>query len=392
MNICVIVPTYWTWSPKDGHRATSASFDHPTPLDGTSTLVPLIEDLCAQNNQHFTLLVLVGSSHPDLGDEAGTHVRSLLDPFRKRLEIYVCDAPLAGRIMNRVEIPEAAREMLNLVSYSGIRNFQLLIPLLLGVDVIVALDDDERVKPDYLDNALKYIGRNNEGRPVLGLAGPYLQADGSVLLNESPSTGNPFLDKARYINDAMRKLSEGNGAIKSSPLTLGGNMVFHRDLFTSVCFDPGITRGEDIDYLINARLQDIPWWFDPALKILHLPPSHYDTPPYQRTREDVFRFLYEHEKLRMHGLIEPEWLEPYPSALLGEGLESQALSALRSQAKPEWITRFGSPEKIVKQAMDHAKIGAPLCSLFQQAWIDLVRRIEKEPDLRANLVSLLEII
>ena len=392
MNICVIVPTYWTWSPKDGHRATSASFDHPTPFDGTSTLVPLIEDLCAQNNQHFTLLVLVGSSHPDLGDEAGTHVRSLLDPFRKRLEIYVCDAPLAGRIMNRVEIPEAAREMLNLVSYSGIRNFQLLIPLLLGIDVILALDDDERVKPDYLDNALKYVGRKTDGRPVLGLAGPYLQADGSVLLNESPSTGNPFLDKARYINDAMRKLSEGNGAIKSSPLTLGGNMVFHRDLFTSVCFDPGITRGEDIDYLINTRLQDIPWWFDPALKILHLPPSHYDTPPYQRTREDVFRFLYEHEKLRMHGFIKPVWLEPYPGALLGEGLETQALSALRSQAAPEWITRFGSPETIVEQAMDHAKFAAPLYPLFQQAWIDLVRRIEQEPDLRANLVSLLEII
>jgi hypothetical protein len=389
MNVCVIVPTYWTWSSKDSNRATNASFDHPTPLDGTSTLVPLIEDLCAQNNQHFTLLVLVGSSHPDLGDEAGTHVRNLLDPFRKRLEIYICDASLAGRIMSRVEIPEAAREMLNLVSYSGIRNFQLFIPLLIGMDVIAALDDDERVKPDYLDNALKYIGRKTDGSQVLGLAGPYLQSDGSVLLNESATTGNAFLDKAHYINAAMRTLSKDNGAIKYSPLTLGGNMVFHRDLFTRVCFDPGITRGEDIDYLINARLQGFQWWFDPALKILHLPPSHYDTPPYQRTREDIFRFLYEREKLRLHGYANPDWLNPYPGALLGANLQSEAASALRSQATPELISRFGEPEKIVEQALDHAKTAAPRYPLFQQAWIDLVGRIEHEIPLREALVSML---
>lgn len=389
MDVCVVIPTYWTWSSKEREQPTSASFDHPTPLDGNSTLVPLIEDLCALNNQRFKLLILVGMTHPDIGEEAGIHVRSMLDPFRKRLEIYVCDAPLIGKIISRLDKTEPSGKILNLTSYSGIRNFQLLIPLLLGADVIVALDDDERVEPDYLDRAIKYIGSRVNGIPVLGLAGPYLQPDGGVLLKETPFTGNPLLDKARFINSTMRQLTEEDGGIKESPLALGGNMVFHRDLFTRVCFDPGITRGEDIDYLINARLQAISWWFDPTLKILHLPPSHYDTPPYQRTREDIFRFLYEREKLRLHGYTDPDWLNPYPGALLGANLQSEAVSALRSQARPELISRFGEPEMVVEQAMDHAITAASHYPLFQQIWIDLVRRIEHEAPFREPLVSML---
>jgi hypothetical protein len=180
----------------------------------------------------------------------------------------------------------------------------------------------------------------------------------------------------------MRMLTANDGDLVPSPMALGGNMVFHRDLFTRVCFDPGITRGEDIDYLINARLEGFRWWFDPALTILHLPPRHLETPTYQRTREDVLRFIYEREKLRLHGEIKPAWLEPYPGALLGDDLEEHALAALQADATPELVERLGDPKSIVEEARQHAARNAPRYASHLSAWRELMIRIESDEALR----------
>ncbi len=378
----IIIPTYWTWASTDSHGPVTASYDHPTPLDSESTLPALLNDLSEQREAGLRVLILTGLAHPDLGAMAAEHVRGLLEPFRQRLDLRLCDAPTWARFKTIIQLSKPQAEMLHLGSYSGVRNLQLLLPHILGAQVVVALDDDERVEPDYVERALTYIGKTINGQRALGLAGPYLQRDGGVLLHEPPSTGNIFSDKARYINDAMRVLSEPKSPLVPSPIALGGNMVFHHDLFTRVCFDPGITRGEDIDYLINARLQGIGWWFDSNLTILHLPPHHHDTPAYQRTREDVFRFLYEREKLRLHAQVKPAWLEPYPGALLGDDLIEQASSALQMEATPEMVARFGDPQSIVEQAQAHAARNATRYPFFLQAWGELMTRLEQDASLR----------
>ena len=217
---------------------------------------------------------------------------------------------------------------------------------------------------------------------MLAVAGPYLQPDGSVLLKEPLPSGNVFRDKARYINAAMQRLTTRGAGLVQSPMALGGNMVFHGELIRGVCFDPGITRGEDIDYLINAHLQEIPWWFDPHLTILHVPPRHLETPPYQRTREDVRRFMYEREKLRLQGEQRPAWLDPYPGAMLGEDLEDHAVAALQQEATPELVERLGSPESIVSQAHDHAVHNAPRYPACLAAWRDLMIGLEQDAAMR----------
>ncbi len=386
----VVIPTYWTWGASETHRPTTASFDHPTPLDGESTLPPLMDDLSKQHSRDFHVLILTGLAHPDLDSEASTHVRKLLEPYRQQLNIHLCDFSNWEKIKPRLGLTQLQSLMLHLGSYSGIRNLQLLIPHIFSAEVIIALDDDERVQPDYINRARKYMGKTSDDQKVLGLAGPYLQRDGGFLLHEPPSTGNPFLDKSRYINQTMRILHEDSGSLKPTPLTLGGNMVFHRELFTRVCFDPGITRGEDIDYLISARLQGIGWWFDTSLTILHLPPGHYDTPAYQRTREDVIRFIYEREKLRLHGYEKPEWLDPYPGALLGDDLPAQAVTALHALATPDLINKFNKPEDIPDQALAHARRNAPHYPAIQREWEALMTRIDKELSVRKELADLIK--
>jgi hypothetical protein len=376
----IIIPTYWTWG--SGGGATSAAYDHPTPLDGESTLPPLLEDLSRQRARGFRVLVLIGLAHPDLAADASGHVRAILHPFHERLDMRLCDAASVQGLRAALGSGEAHAELFHLGSYAGIRNLQLLVPHILGAEAVIALDDDERVEPDYVDKALKYAGSARNGERILGLAGPYLQPKGGVLLNEQPPTGNAFRDKARHINAAMRMLTANDGGLVPSPMALGGNMVFHRDLFTRVCFDPGITRGEDIDYLINARLEGFRWWFDPALTILHLPPRHLETPTYQRTREDVLRFIYEREKLRLHGEVKPAWLDPYPGALLGEDLEEQALAALQAEATPELVERLGDPQSIVDEARQRAARNAPQYAAHLTAWRELMTRLETDDALR----------
>jgi hypothetical protein len=276
---------------------------------------------------------------------------------------------------------------LNLSSYAGIRNLQLLIPHLLGAQVIVALDDDEKILPDYLEKVQAFIGGEFNGEKVLGLAGPYLQPDGSVLLNVPEQTGNLLRDKGYFINQAMQGLMDPQAGLQLSPLALGGNMVFQRACFSRVPFDPGITRGEDIDYLINAHLQGIKWWFDPQLTILHLPPRHYETPVYQRMREDVIRFIYEVEKLRSQGILYAEWLEPYPGALLKDDFSAHALAALEAEKTAENAARFGEPGEIIEQARAHAARHLGCFLPFVQEWTEMMKQIETDESLRDLLAA-----
>jgi len=378
----IVIPTYWTWPSTEGGRATTAAYDHPTPLDSASTLPALLEDL-ARSRPGCRVLILAGLTHPDLAEAVTKHARHLLEPFRQRLELRLCESISLQQLLEAFKATVQQRHLLHLNSYAGIRNLQLLVPHLFGAEAVIARDDDERLEPDYIERALDHLGSSIGDARVLGLAGPYKQPDGGVLLKEAAPTGNALRDKAQHINAAMRILAGEGKALRESPMALGGNMIFHRDLFTRVCFDPGITRGEDIDYLINARLDGIRWWFDPGLAIVHVPPRHLETPAYQRTREDVFRFVYEREKLRLNGQPNPDWLQPYPGALLGDDLDQQALSALRATATDDGVARLGSPQDVLDQARRHAQRAAPQLPGYLLVWRETMTRVDREAGLRS---------
>ena len=62
--------------------------------------------------------------------------------------------------------------------YAAVRNMQLLVPAALGAQVIIALDDDEVVEPDYVRRATELIGTAHDGWTVVGIAGLYADAGG----------------------------------------------------------------------------------------------------------------------------------------------------------------------------------------------------------------------
>jgi hypothetical protein len=386
----IVMPTYWTWPSSAAARLESGSFDHPTPLDGESTLPRLLQDLSGQSAQDFRLLILVGTAHPSLGTRAAAHVSDLLRPYQDRLSSLVMDWTRLERLQSVLSDHGLTTAGLGLESYAGIRNLQLLVPHILGAEAVVALDDDERVETDYLQRAISQFGPDARNPAVLGLAGPYRQPDGGVLLPARERTGNVFEDKAIYINQAMGGLMAGGEGLRPSPMALGGNMVFHASLLKQTPFDPGITRGEDIDYLINARMGGVTWWFDAGLSILHLPPHHYDSSPFQRLRQDVMRFMYERQKLHLFGWSQPDWLEPYPGALLGPDLEDQARQALERQGTPALWAEYGEPDSILQEASARAGQLAPQYAGFAADWQRMMERIESDQRLRGLLAAALD--
>jgi len=244
-NVIIVIPTYWTWSSQQPDGPVEAVYDHPTPMDGESTLPRLLESLSAPGGPEFGVLILTAVTHPELETAAAGRVTSLIAPFRAQHPIAQATEADAAAIRRRRPSLAAHVQMRN---YAGVRNLQLLLAHALGAEVIVALDDDETVAPD-------------------------------VMLPEGPRTDNVFLDKNAIMNEGTRALQATPGRLAPTPVALGGNMIFHRDLFTQVGFDPGITRGEDIDYLINARLAGHRFWLDKELLITHRPPEAYGALP-----------------------------------------------------------------------------------------------------------------
>ena len=394
MRAIVTIPTYWTWPQGTPPRPSDAIFDHPTPVDGISTLPRLLDSLlAAQRGLPFDVLVVVGVVDMALGARAEARVREILaaygDPIRvghtapdmsrptpSWLFVPPADIVSLGKALERAGFPP---ETLSPHTYPGIRNVHLIIPYLLGYDLVIALDDDESIPPDYFRRVQEALDANTSG----GIAGLYLDTRGDPYLPTASRTGNIFLDKAHWMNDALRDVLRADARWVSTLVGFGGNMVVSRSLIQRVGFDPYITRGEDIDYILNAALVGVKFVLDRELYITHMPPRQYDVHPYAKLAQDVRRFLYEREKLRLARSERGEWeimeelfRSPYPGRFLADDVEEHALVALRALADEDAIHLWGTPEAIVEQAVERARALAPHYTAFASTWNTLISNLQ----------------
>ena len=382
-NVVIVIPTYWAWGSERADGPVEAIYDHPTPLDGPSTLPRLLDSLVKLEGPPFGVLALTAAVHHDLEEAAAQRVESLIRPYRKHFPIAQFAAADVRLLRERAAAAGFNPALAALRNYASVRNCQLIVPHLLGSEVIAALDDDEVVEPNYLRLATEFVGEEHPG-----IGGFYLDRDGGLLLPEGEPTGNPFLDKSVLMNQATRALQATTDRLVPTPVVLGGNMVFHRSLWKRVSFDPHITRGEDIDYLINARLHRLEFFFDRELTITHLPPEAYGALPYAKLAQDVIRFLYERGKLLAarerpeFAPLEPPALAPYPGQLLRDDAPAWALKALQRLATPEAIARYGSPEQIVAAAERRACEVPPRYFEFARVWPQLLEALGRDWALR----------
>lgn len=331
MRFGIIIPTYWGRKTEEPFNPSDAVYDHPTPLDGQGTLERALRSIAVLNEKDIVIVVLAVSTCDEISEQVERRVMSIIEPLKATYDIKLISHSHLERIKERAEEcgKQKYNDLLDLRGYSNIRNMCLFAAGSLDLDAAILFDDDQVYEDnDYLKKVKENIGKEIYGNKILGIAGYYRRPNDDCMLDPESNPVYSWWPSAQEMNSAFSIITEG-ARLKKTPFVFGGNMIIHKDLFRMICFDPKVTRGEDIDYLLNAKFFCHDFILDRELHIKHLPPPK-TAPLWRRFREDVVRFVYTREKLRQQpvSVLEPGMrfvhsteMDPYPGCFLGEDLE-----------------------------------------------------------------------
>jgi len=328
----IVIPSYWGSPEKSRDVEEEIIFDHPTPLNNEGTLGRLLDSFDELDAKEFRIVIVTVTSSPPLTNNVIARMQEITQPYTARYDITLLHSQNLDRLRRSLihdDVSAAACELINLGNYAAVRNMCSLAGILNGSKITVFLDDDEVITDGkFLSKAQEFIGKEYQSQVIKAVAGYYLQPDSYRLdVSTVPLWRKPYWNNAAAMNEAFELTIGRSPRLKPTPFVFGGNMTVHRDILMKVPFDPLITRGEDIDFLINLRINRITFWLDRELYVKHLPPKSSQL-DWKRLREDTKRFLYERKKVIDHGGIEgvsQEKLMPYPGMLLGSDLEERII-------------------------------------------------------------------
>ncbi|MEA1924835.1 MAG: hypothetical protein U9M95_03095 [Candidatus Altiarchaeota archaeon] len=333
MKATMVIPSYWGRESEGGWREGDCIYDHPTPLDEEGTLHRALESLALLQDKDFRVVVIAVATAEDIEDRVEKKTADIIKSASPAAGVGVLlFGPSKLRRIHDVLIDEGMGEYIDLLQtrgYSNIRNLCMFIPHILGSDVAALIDDDEVFEdPEFMAKAMEYVGGSVEGNPVNAVAGYYIQPDGGYRIKKPFHPWMEHWNQYDKMNEAFDKIIGCEPRLKKTSFVFGGNLIIHRNLFTVVPFDPNIPRGEDIDFLMNARLFGFTFYLDKELSIRHLPPPKTH-PVWMQLREDVYRFIYERAKIEHQRDVEgmdkiyPGDFDPYPGCFLKKDLEEK---------------------------------------------------------------------
>lgn len=317
MTDCMIIPTYW--STPD--LPSWGTFDHPTPLTEEGTLGRTLESLEAAAYPAPVVLFPV-----PMDPRIEARVREIA--AGRTLDIRIFSPADHRRICAALGRSGFSPELLlaiDMGSYGGVRNMGLLYAAFHGFENVIMIDDDECIDGDYRRRALRAMGDKLGDAEVLGKTGCVVDAAGRKFYDGQASRVVEGWPKDELFNEAVKEALEASESLSPCTVAFGGNMVINRRLFLQVPFDPFGSRGEDDDYVLNARYCGFSFFFDQELLLLHLPPERQDG-YWRRQRQDILRFKYLREKLRCCG-IDPNSLDVFLRHFTQADLEYKAVSS-----------------------------------------------------------------
>lgn len=348
MNPVIVIPTYWTESPNGLEESGVVAYDHATPI---AKPVPELETCLSSLEKVRGVLrvVVLLVASPSCEESARARVNGICG-MHPNLKPLIVGSTEAGAIRQAIHVvaPNMEGETVSLRGYGAIRNLGLVVAAILGHDVVVFLDDDEiALNENFLIDAVYGLGLlTRQELPVSAKTGFFINRKGSCYADEGEASWcDHFWSKRSEFNEWMH-MAQRSTRISRSNYVCGGCFAIHADAFSRVAFDPYITRGEDLDYLFNLRMNGLDVWFDNQWYVKHLPPKTASVPG--RFSQDVYRWTYECAKLEVAnnriGLhkVTPESLRPYPGPWISQGVHRRIFltSLLKGIAGPEHRAYF----------------------------------------------------
>ena len=372
-DFTMVIPSYWGRPGEELVGSEKIVFDHPTPLDEDGTLPRLLDSLDVLRNCNGKIVIIAVANDPEIADDVKDKLLEIIQPHRSRYDITCMHQYTLHEIRRQCErrgSSQSALALLNLDNYAAVRNMCSLAGILNGSPYTVFIDDDEVfTDPYFLNKIEKDMGVSVGEQRIDALAGYYLQPD-TYRLDESKvkEWQKPFWNNAASMNEAFELFIGREPRLKLTPFVFGGNMTVALPILKRIPFDPKITRGEDIDFLINMRISGIPMYLDRDLAITHLPPPS-SRPAWKKMREDAIRFLYERKKIMDHPVLEPDDFQPYPGAFLKDDLEKRIIRTsellLREYESMGDKTGMRECEATIAMAEDN-----PFQKIDTKAWLE----------------------
>jgi hypothetical protein len=391
---CVIIPTFWTRRRVRGSDSGPFIYDHPTPIDVDGTLPDCLRALEGVTGLG-KVVVIVAASETSIEHEAEDRVSGILADF-PGIDSLVFGPAEMGSLHRRMEQLEFADILpgVTLGSYGAVRNVGLMIAAILGCDFVVFLDDDQIITdPRFLEIAEEGIGEKTAGgKVILAKSGYYTDEEGRYQVSGNAPWSDMFWRQDDAYNQALSAVA-APPRIRPSTLAFGGCLGIHKDMFANVSFDPWVVRGEDMDYVINARMHGGDVFLDGEWSVVHKPPA---LPSEARAfRQDVFRFVYEHRKLEFSKSqvdlrqVTPESLEPYPGHFVDSsiGWRARATAILRALAGKERKEYAAIARTTTAQASAFARDNCERYFAFQRRWPLMMDRLWEDIALKPLLTG-----
>ena len=393
VNPVIVIPTFWGRGDASGPIGVRGAFDRATPLDEPEPPLAACLDSLDQVSGVLRVVVLVAAPEADEG-AARARVDSICaaHPGLNPLVIGSQEASHIEHAVGRMA-HHVTGEIVSLSGCGAIRNMGLAVAAVLGHDVVVFLDDNEVVLgEDFLANAVWGLGSlTRQSLPVLAKSGFFLDADGDPYARPNSEWSERYWSKAATFNRVMERAQAGSSRITRSNHLCGGCCALHAAAWSKVPFDPYITRGEDLDYLLDLRAHGVDVWFDNQLSVQHIPPQGAQTPA--RFEQDIWRWFYEMRKIEFAKTqidlmqVVPSSYNPYPGPWLTHsiGRRARLTALLRAIGCKEHGEYWRIAGKGRKEGAQFARENCANYFEFQHQWPAIVQSMWSDTPLATQL-------
>ncbi|WP_321973783.1 hypothetical protein [Paratractidigestivibacter sp.] len=387
MNPLIVIPSYWTDGGQPGQAdelGERGAYDYATPI---SKPLPELESCLSSLEQvrgvlRVAVLVVADQS---CYEAARARVNSICRSH-PNLNPLVVGREEGKRIVDAVSkvVPSANGEVAGLRGYGAIKNLGLAVASVFGHDVAVFIYDDELVlDPDFLTSAVFGLGAyTRQDLKILAKSGFYIDENDSPYAKTAKRWTEKEWTKTAQFNKVMERAQKAKNRITRSNHMCGGCCAIHAEAFTRIPFDPYITRGDDLDYVLNLRSHGVDAWFDNQWCVRQVVPEETASTA-SVFMQNIYRWLYEYRKLdvlnsrRDLRTITLESLMPYPAPWLSAGVEKRILhTALRRLvAGPRRRDYLRILTKGRREADQFARENASRYLSFSMAWPGVIAAI-----------------
>ncbi len=391
LNPAIVIPTFWSSLRSSARR--DVSYDYTTTIDKTGELPRCLEALSFLPNVPRIILLVVAD--PSIVTQAYEKVCVIANHFKNLDTVVIGESELA-HIHRKLEQSGfgALNSCASLQGYGSIRNLGILAASVFGHDTVIMMNENETVcDADFLERALHGIGsKTPNGSVVVAKTGHRVDGTGGYLLYEEVPWYRKGWNPVHSLNAHMHNVMKGS-RMSLAQTAYSGCMVLHADAFGSVAFDPWIPRGEDLDYVISARMYNVDIWCDNKLRVKNVvAPMTQDSEYFKNSMQ---RWFYENRKIEFAKAqidlmqIDPKAFMPYPGAWLTKKVGSRALmTCLKSIiGDKEHFVYWGLATKGRKEAGELARTNCARYFEFQQQWPQMVRAVWNSTTLIAQITS-----